>query len=143
MNGHEVNTFWLVFRSGEHWFCKFLKKDFGHVYVLFHDKYNWVGINPRSYRLECKVLNFKPSDDIGRQMHNKFGYKVIKVTTRVNCNRTINMQMFYSLTCVSMVKYITGIRLFAWTPWQLYKRLRKMYGNKKYYAGVEFIDYIL
>jgi len=60
---------------------------------------------------------------------NKPGYTVLKLI--VEEGTTDFYQMGLKLfTCVSIIKYILGIKCFAITPYQLYKRLLKMEGKQ-------------
>jgi len=115
---------YLFFCAGTRWRCKYLKKDFGHCYVINKNKQGWSIWDPTPQGFKEHVIK----TDI-------FLPKFIKNRTHhimIECTRTTHKSNWLLSDCVGMCKYFLGIK--AWwiiTPWQLYKHVRKhAYGRK-------------
>ena len=134
------DKYWLVFRPGEHWTHHFLHKRFGHVFVLTKDNYNWYKIDPDIKRCRVDILSNRTSECVPKLFSNA-GFRVIQIETV--CIGQSFFGKIMILNCVMMVKYITGIRVFAFSPWGLYLRLLKMYKKQKYSGGILNIKYII
>ncbi len=143
MSGIVYEEYWLVFKVAEHWIHNFLKKDFSHVYVVTKDQFNWIRLNPLNEQLEVRLMPYNKSHDIGRQIYNESGHRVIKIRTKIDPDKKNSLKLFHILSCVSITKYITGIRMRCFTPYQLFKKLRKMKKLERYGKGVDYINYIL
>lgn len=119
--------YWLVFDKGQHWICKFLKKGFGHVFILVRDQYGWLAINPCSYGLEVTHLPFLKEQDAPRYFE-KQGDKVMRVSVPAKKRSKVFHGVRF-FTCVWLIKYYLGITLKAYTPYGLYKALFKASNN--------------
>ncbi len=118
------NEFYVVFTEGDQWITKFLKKGFGHIHILAHDDINWVRIDPTRTGLQWNILpqaaNVEEDNDKFIQQYPATA--IVKV-------RSGFLQPFFGRPfvchCLSLAKYITGIRCRSFTPYQFYKRLMK------------------
>lgn len=115
---------YLFFCPGTSWRCNFIKKDFGHCYVVEKTRDGWFIFDPTPNGLKSHVVKT-----------HIFLPKFIKKRTHhimIECSKTLNKEKFLITDCVGMCKYFLGIK--AWwiiTPWQLYKYVRKHgYGRK-------------
>jgi len=139
-----TRTSYLVFRSGNHCLSKYLKEGFGHVGVLQSDNFNWIYIDPQNMYLNCTILDFCKTDNVPKVMKN-LGYTVLKVETKDLTKYKKERAKFFKLGlhCVTVVKYITGIRGIVWTPYQLFRKLMKMKKKGRYNSDVINVTYIL
>lgn len=113
--------YWLIFKHSEHWSQTFLKKGFGHCYVVTRDKFEWYVLDPKSYGINVQILGYPLSDDVPRILKNR-GHKVIKLIIKNTDKQYFRLPRF--VTCITLVKYFMCIKVFALTPYQLFKQLR-------------------
>lgn len=136
-----TTDYWLVFKQSEgYWLQKFLKKGFGHVFVITKDDYNWIVIDPHKLKLMTVIAPYQTSENFPRLLVND-GYKVLKVTTydRKTSNKLCYWQFNF---CVPIVKYILGIKVKSWTPYGLYKKMLRLNEKQKHSTGIKTIQLI-
>jgi len=125
-------TYWLVFRKGEHWYTRLLKRGYGHVYVVTNDGNQWMQLDPVSTNLSPYIYDIPVDSNLPKYLANR-GFKVIKVVLNELDSKRSILRPFLLLTCVEVVKYIIGLRAWCLTPYGLYKKLTKFI--KKPYKG--------
>lgn len=112
-------TYLVCFSKADRWWAKFLRKGFGHVSVMVSVGERFIWLNPQYY-LEVGAMNdSRPLSVVLKDL----GYTVLEVTTDTVTQSRLLMPNV--LTCVFMTKYILGIRVNGFTPWQLYQSLLK------------------
>jgi len=132
MTQTQTKEIWLLFREGNHPLKYFLRKEYGHVYILMRDNYKfWNVIDPADSYLKFSVLNFNPTDDVPHIL-NKKGVRILKVTVKRIDKRTQGIRLCALINCVSIAKYVLGVKFLAFTPYQLYKKLVRMQRTKQY-----------
>ncbi len=132
---------WLIFKSGEgYWLGRFFKKGFGHVLYLTKDEYNWMAHDPHKLRLCSFVPSYKVGEDLPRLLRND-GYTVLKITF---FDRSTKTKMRHSRlnNCVSFVKYALGIKVFAFTPYGLFKKLLRLNERQRFKNGIRNVQII-
>lgn len=135
-------NYWLVFKQSQgYWLQKFLRVGFGHVFVVTKDDYNWIVIDPHKLKLVTVIAPFKASEDFPRILV-KDGYKVIKVST-YDRETSKKLRYWQPNFCVPIVKYILGIKVNAWTPYGLYKKLLSLNEKQKHATGIKSVKLIL
>lgn len=135
---HDV---WLIFKQGEgYWLQRFLKRGFGHVLLLGKDKYNWLYLDPHQLKLTWGIPPFQVSENLPRLMRND-GYTVLKITF---FDRATFQKIRHSRlnNCVSFIKYALGIKVLAFTPYQLYKKLLSLSERQKFKNGIHAVELI-
>ena len=114
---------WVVFsgRADMKW-LKILKPGFRHCFVLIHDGYTWLAIDPMSHYTDVSVLPIDPEYNLPGWMAGE-GLSVVKAIP----DRTIQKPAPTGVyTCVEVIKRYLGIhRRFIFTPWQLYRYLQR------------------
>lgn len=139
MNCLMKRTYWLVFRNGNLWHQRFLKKGFGHVFVIMSDGRQWLKLDPRVNRLEPEILGCS-RDVYMPKVYRHLGYSVVKIVLNEQKSPKNIFRPFWFLTCIEIIKYIIGLKLpFCYTPYSLYKKLLKI--NKLQY-GIEQLQLI-
>lgn len=118
---NQFNNYWLVFGEGKHFFCKFLKPRFQHVFVVWKNEYGWHYLNPCSYGLETNPLPCLLADDVPG-MYRKQGYEVMGISVPYFKKKFVRHGIHLT-TCVGIVKYFLGLDSWAITPYGLYKAL--------------------
>lgn len=114
---------WVVFKHSTHWSQRFLKSGFGHCYVLTKDKYCWYTVDPRTHGLQMQILGCPVTDDVPRMLKND-GNTVVRVMSYDIRKHRLHFRFPCLVNCVTLVKYILGIKATAFTPYQLYKKLK-------------------
>ncbi|MFK7840109.1 MAG: hypothetical protein AB8B83_07230 [Bdellovibrionales bacterium] len=113
---------WVVF-SGQAdlpW-LKILKKGFRHCYVLLNDEKHWITVDPLSNVMDVNVHDLPPDFDLPLWMKNQ-GYVIIPTYIQ----HQEKQAPWMPFSCVEAVKRVLGIHnAMMFTPWQLYKCLRK------------------
>lgn len=134
--------YWLVFKQSQgYWLQKFLHYGFGHVFVVTRDAYNWIVIDPHKLKLVTVIAPYKVSENFPRMLIND-GYKVLKVST-YDRETGIKLRYFQLNFCVPIVKYVLGIKVKAWTPYGLYKKLLRLNERQKHATGIKSVQRIL
>lgn len=126
-----LKTYWVFFRDGDNWFQRwFLKKDFGHIFLLTKDKYNWILIDPLPDFLNTTVLSYRVDEDVPGKISKMTQAKCVLITVDKDITGRQKFRPAMALiprfvSCVGIVKYILGLRSNALTPYGLYKELLK------------------
>lgn len=134
----EIKTCWLVFCAATHWVRGFLHKDIGHVFMVIRDDYNWILVNHQMTDYEGGILPYERKENVPSKLV-KMGYRVLEVKYK-RCSSIMRLPVI--LQCVTLVKFYLGIRLWAFTPYRLYKRLMKMGKNGRYKSNILSVKYI-
>lgn len=128
------NTSWLVFNKGTTWIAKFLKPNFGHVCILQKDEFNWLVLDPQPNNLKWTILPYGEKEDVPHIIRNQ-NHHVIKVIT-YDLKHQSPKWFYMWANCLTVVKYMAGIRGFYMTPYSLYKALIKMESRNRFKHGV-------
>ena len=110
------SKYWIVFGSlekyehGGKWLYRILKRGFWHVFVLVHSSQGWSVIDPTFSGLEIQVLNY-PADVWVEMIYKRLGLHLIEV--KKSSNRTRSYRLISCMYCVSIVKYVLGLKIFA------------------------------
>lgn len=115
------NEFWLIFRNGDHIVSRLLKNGFGHISVLMKDQYNWLLLDPTSTRLTVTILPFSADQNVPDILTEDKNVSVVHMKTKQKKPKLWVLP--WNISCIGIVKYITGIRGFFLTPYRLYKSL--------------------
>lgn len=136
-------TYWLIFKPGKLWYSKFLKRNYGHVMVITNNGNQWIQLDPVSTRLEPYIYYCPVETNLPKIYANQEGTSVIKIVlNELDDKRTI-LRPFFIITCVEIVKYIIGLRVFCVTPWGLYRKLLRLTKRLKKPYGIDTIELVL
>lgn len=115
--------FFIGFCKGKLWLTRFLNREISHCYVLMRgDKY-WMKIDPSWPRPVLYVLPMSAETNVPKLiMRTEPTHRFIRIRHAFD-NRKLMMPTFGMITCVSIVRYICGLRFFAFTPKSLYRKL--------------------
>jgi hypothetical protein len=120
-----MDTIYVAFKDGSKWTKHFLKKGFGHCSILVPFDNGWLEIEPTQ-----KILHLDKLNDKDILSFNK--------VLRVNLKSFDYVSFpFKFCTCVTIIEYMLGKSLFAFTPYRLYKKLTGKY--KDYFNTKEII----
>lgn len=125
----QVNSYWLVFTSGDYWWRHFLKKGFAHCYLLTADDYNWLRINPTIKRLEVAILNYERHVDVPALLAND--NTIIKIEVLPDLMKAYMVPPYCFVSCARTLALIIGLRFCIFTPYGLYKKLLRVYNAKQ------------
>lgn len=118
----EETKAWVVF-SGQAdlpW-LKVLKQGYRHCYVLLNDGKHWITIDPLSNYMDVSVHDVPLDFNLPLWMRNR-GHIIMPATIR----HLDKQAPWMPFSCVEAVKRVLGIhKSFIFTPWQLYRYLRK------------------
>ena len=125
------------------WWTLFMKSGFEHCLILTQDEFNWFTIDPTRRNLDFLILYYDPIYNFPHELRTKTNVKIIQITMSPP-KKEILMTKFFLINCVTIVKYIIGLHMRAYTPWQLYKKLRRLRtdlpGREK--LGIESIKFL-
>jgi hypothetical protein len=115
---------YVIFKDTKKWWGFFLKKGFGHCFlVLQSENKHLLQLDPLNHRLDIQMFhNFTKVKDITRL------FKHCHVVELETDHITTPNRLFWrcgAFNCVNLVKHMLGVKCFAMTPYQLYKRLKK------------------
>jgi hypothetical protein len=120
-----MDTIYVGFRDGDKWTNRFLKKGFSHCSILIPFENGWLEIEPTQ-----KILYFDAVSD--RQIAHF--HKVVRVKIKDFQFSSFPIKF---CTCVTIVEYMLGKNLHAFTPHRLYKKLVGKY--RDYFNTEEII----
>ena len=132
-----ISECYVIFTKSEHWYQIFLKKDFGHLYLLMKDDFNWLVLNPRRLFLHWEILPIPASKDAWKIITSKSDH-VIQINLHQRDN-IISFGIFGFRTCTTLVQYMLGLKLKCVTPWSLFKRLLRLSTTKRKLHGISSI----
>lgn len=134
--------FYLVFSNGlgnRWWLCD----GYRHVYIVMHDNFNWLEINPTFTFLKITILPHNITDNVPKLIRSLNGVStILKVTVNDRGNKNQLKSLIGVRSCVEMVKYVMGVKLPCLTPAGLFKCLIKMKERHRYRHNIDFVDYI-
>lgn len=113
---------WVVFsgKTDLPWLRVF-KRGFRHCYAVLHDGARWITIDPLSNYTELTAHDLPKDFNLPRWLSQR-GSLVIEAELK----RPPYEAPWMPFTCVEAVKRILGLHSrFIWTPWQLYRHLRR------------------
>lgn len=119
------HTYYLIFRQGKFKLAKFLQKHYGHIDILFRDEFNWMAVTASYNRLIVKIMPWASSVDLPKHLSEHPALKVVQVEINDGAEKFFTHLPIHWVNCVSVTKYLLGIRNWSWTPYQLYKWLFK------------------
>lgn len=115
----EVREWYAVFTPVkiDHWFCKLLDQDFGHVYLIKElNDYQWLVMQYRTNLMDPKIL-IKSKYPCIRSITGPDA-KIVHVQVQPR-DRPIGCLNWSN--CTELAKSLLGIKSFwTWTPKQLY-----------------------
>ena len=108
----------IVFHGhGNHILAPLLKTGFKHVFCCVNDGVYWIVIDGKGGVPEIEILALADYDL--KKFYEEAGFTVLDISESNPTRSPVVLS-----NCVGLVKAILGIRCFALTPWQLYKRLK-------------------
>lgn len=122
-------TYYVFFRDGENWFQRwFLKKDFGHIFIMTKTEDKWVVIDPLPDFLHISL--FEGIDNIPKKVAENSNSVCLRVFSEQDFSERQQFRINTAIvprfvSCVGIAKYILGIKCRALTPYGFYKRLLK------------------
>ena len=119
------NTAWLIFRDGNHKFKRILKKGYGHVSIIYKDKFNWILVAPKERKLEIVILPYRTEDKADEWLAVSKEMTVYKIIYDEKNSNYFFPRFLIGFSCVSFVKYFLGYKDYSVTPYQLCKNLIK------------------
>ncbi len=136
-------TYWIVFKEGQAWWSFILKKGWEHCFILTQENGSWLVLDPTRRKLSAEILYYSQEYNFSHLLRTLPSTNILQITMhhpKAEC--IVHSINFF--TCVTIVKYFLGLRLFCITPWQLWKRLHKLRNNtkRKYELGIESIRFL-
>ena len=106
--------------------------------MIYKDQYDcWCGIDPSSYQLRPLILPFTPEMNVPHIFAKDFErFKVLKISKRIDESKCFFKLGFNSLSCVEIVKYTLNLKIRAFTPYRLYKKLLHLTQDKYAKYGI-------
>jgi len=124
-----VKEAWIIFRNGEHKLQRILKDGFGHITILYRDKFNWMLLSPNSGILETIILPYGRDENAPQWLANSPKFTVLGVSYNDKSDVRWFPRFLIGFTCVSFTKYFLGYKGYSITPYGLYKSLKKLTRN--------------
>lgn len=116
--------YYVCFRRTDRWWGVFLKKDFGHCFVLINDGINWIEVCPRLKKAFISIIPVAANEDL-LKVYKKELREFVAI--ELEFSKDFKPKVFiYAPTCVGFVKYVLGIRMWASTPYRLFKKLLRL-----------------
>ena len=122
--------YYIIFTNSQHkhWLLKRLKKKYQHVFAVKKSVGGcfWIIINPLISYTYIDIVPVLESPHIRTLLIDPENSVIVPVTATIGEKER---HTFCIINCVEIVKSLLGIRAFwVWTPYQLYKYLKR--GNK-------------
>jgi hypothetical protein len=122
-------TAYIVFKESDNWSKYFLKKNFGHVFMLINDGFNWIKIEGTRAQLDINILTAFAHDAVYKRMKDMYPLSTIMKVRWHPRSEKWQMRMVRNCSCVGVVLYILGLPFYLFTPYQLFKYLKKYSKN--------------
>lgn len=122
--------YYFCFRHADGWISNFVKRGCGHVYVgcASHEDARINFVDGLYYGLACSSIPELKGNM--PKMYEGYPIRVLKVVIDDRLKYPKAYKHFNALLmfnrCVTIAKYVSGLRFWSLTPWQLYKKLRKI-----------------
>lgn len=116
---------YIIFVKSNSWLKKILNKNIGHVLVLLPTEEGFIMIDPSLDRMTHYYI--KQTADIANIL-KKFGhdsFEIIHVNTGIKKRKFI-LPKFGVFTCTRFIKNMLGIKMFTYSPYHFYKKLKKI-----------------
>ena len=137
---HETVDYWVVFTQGTHFISRVLKPGFSHVYVITHDKYNWITLDPQRLKLAVTIEPYAISTHLPAELMLADSHILHIKMDKLDTNPQFGL---FGLThCVTYVRYILGLRLPTLTPFSLYNKLLMLSPRDMLKHGIQSIRLI-
>lgn len=132
-----LKTYYLIFTDTPTWRRHFLKEHFGHVYAITHDKYNWICINPCHLFMQIDIMPYI----LGEMAWKKVALRTDTIVRIDLCERdnTVKFGGLGFRNCVTICKYLLGLRSRSITPLQLYSHLLSMTEKERIMHGIHSV----
>lgn len=129
--------YYIGFMQSDRWYRKIFRFGFSHVFMLLNDGFNWIEYNPTLHFFSIEILPVSPEKDIWKEYFAKIpSLSIIKVEFFEEIQ---HKNLSWLPTCVSLIKYILGVRLRCITPYGLFKKLLSLDAVTKGKAGIKHI----
>lgn len=116
-----TRVYYVVFKQGKKLISYLLRRNFSHIYVITRDSYNWIILDPHRLQMQILIPAVSIDADLPTLMTG-IDDSVLRV--EIYDRDTLKTFGFFGLlNCVTIVKYILGLRLYCLTPFSLYRRL--------------------
>lgn len=126
MENKKKYVYFLIFCSSKARWARFLKKGFGHILIAAYGD-NHLILFERSF-IDTTIMIKKIADD-RELIHELFklnGFCRLEVVIGEIKPLTRTIGIYFNLgSCLSWVKLVLNIRGWYWTPYQLFKMLKK------------------
>lgn len=124
-----ISEYFLVFTDSSQWISEWLKPHFAHCYILQRDQYNWFVLNPERLHLRVEIAPVEATQDLIK-LWCKPTDTVLKLEFKPR-HTTIRFGWFGVFSCVTLVRYLLGLKLKALTPYGLYRKLLTLSDEEK------------
>lgn len=125
-----VSDYYVVFTQGVSGiYPKILKRNFSHIYIITKDQFNWILLNPTRLYLQPVILPCS-IDELPFNQVCKYDDTVLHVRFGKRDDTQLYGK-FGMLNCVTLAKYMLGLRVNCLTPFSLYKRLLNLCPSEK------------
>lgn len=121
------HIYWLIFKDGNEFSKKFLKKGYGHIDILTHDEFNWLYFSPRNNRFEWEILSYEIDTSTTKIIPSDFE-SIVCIHTHLKRDengdfehaKRPNLSFLHPLNCVGIAKYVLGVWPVLFTPYQFF-----------------------
>jgi len=130
-----AGTYICFCHSSVPFFKRLLKKGFGHCFLAKRFANGWFLFDPKPPAMEGEML---PGDNSLNTLRNEVGYStaIVYVETDNKLVKGSAIRFNPINSCVTIVKYISGLRLNSLTSYQLYKQLASMSESEQYKGSI-------
>ncbi len=129
-------TYYVVFakrRGPWSWKSLLSRKGMEHCYVVGRWGTSWVCINPLENGADISITDQLALVKAGFQDYPEYIHTYLKDELILEVNTWTSprpVSFMVPLTCVSVVKYVMGLKAKAVTPWGLYNELIEKFGAR-------------
>lgn len=116
-----ITEYFLVFTDSSQWIAKWLRPHFAHCYVLQRDQFNWFVLNPERLCLRAEIAPLPAHEDLIKRWCKPTD-TVLKLEFKPR-HTTIRFGWGGLFSCVTLVRYLIGLKLPALTPYRLFIKL--------------------
>lgn len=133
-----TRDYFLIFQPTDRWYKFLFNKKHAHVCALIKDEYNWIYVEPTLLRLNVTIPGYDVEKNLPQDLIDTRDIDILKITVSED-HLTPNKMPLCLLTCVTMVKYFMGLKMFVFTPHGLFKKLATLSLRKREKCGITSI----
>ncbi|MCK5662478.1 MAG: hypothetical protein KAI17_03280 [Thiotrichaceae bacterium] len=136
MENKKEYVYFLIFCTGTLWWTRWLKKGYGHILIGAYGENHLILFERTFSNTRISIKEVKNDRHLIQELFKMGGFHRLEVVTGEIKDLKRHTGIYFNLgSCLSWVKLVLNIRGWYWTPYQLFKLLKKQGRLTTLYKG--------